>query len=367
MCIDGHVHFTKPECEGSLRAGRDDSPWVNSDYRGKTLADFIREHPEYDGDYLMLDIVGTLKSAGFPPSPHVVDKIYQAMAGNGIHGFVLLTIDYPGSTQPAHEEMLRLVEAFPHTIIGSVSVDPNSENAANRLYARLRKLVELNEKIGNGCRPVVKMHPLQQKFDPGDIGRMGRMYTMMEEMGAVLVTHTGVFQRAQVEGDIVIADPARLREVAERHPKLRIVLAHMGTPDIVAVNYWEGHGVKLRHFENALGMVVRFPNVYGDMGGLLWFGDKPGGVYGEGESRNYYFGDRAQFAFSKIKGILEREGRSLWKAGLRAFGLGKNQLHRKLIYGSGFPATGKDDLERQIMKLGGFNPAKNTARVFARA
>ncbi|MEW5996569.1 MAG: amidohydrolase family protein [Candidatus Micrarchaeota archaeon] len=367
VLVDGHVHFTKPESGESLKAGRDDSPWVNPDYRGKTLAEFVNGRRECE-DYAFLDIVGTLGSAGFPALPHVVDKIYQARTGSGIGRFALLTIDYPGSTQPTNEEMLRLVEAFPE-IMGSVSVNPNSENAANRLYERLRKLAELNEKLRNGWRPVVKMHPLQQKFDPGNLGakELGRMYAMMEEMGAVLVTHTGVFQRAQVEGDVVIADPARLIPVAERHPKLNIVLAHMGTPDIAVVNWWGAQGVQVRHFGNALEMMGRFPNVYGDMGGLLWTGDRPAGVYGECACRNYNFGERAQFGFSNANEILEAERRSLWRTGLRALGFGRNQLHRKLIYGSDFPVAGKGDLEKQIRKLGGFNPAENTAKVFARA
>lgn len=228
--------------------------------------------------------------------------------------------------------------------------------------------MDLNGKIGNGCRPVVKLHPLLQKFDPGNPGakELGKMYAIMEEMGAVLVMHTGVLQTRQVEGDIVIADPARLIYVAERHPKLNIVLAQMGTPDIAVLNYWERHGVKVEHFEHALEMMVRFPNVYGNMGGLLWTGERPAGVYGETERKEYNFGDRAQFGFSRVKNILEEERTSMWRKGMRALGREKNQMRDKLVYGSGFPVTGIDDLKKQERKLD-FNPAVNTAKVFARA
>jgi predicted TIM-barrel fold metal-dependent hydrolase len=366
--VDGHAHFVKPENASDRYIGRDTSPWLNFDYRGKALGEFAAEHPEYEGNAMIAEIMLTLQFAAFPTLPHVVDKMYLAKKGGGHpEKLVLLTIDYPGSPTPTHEEMLRLVEAFPEQIIGSVSVDPNRGNAAAVLQERLKALVELNEKLGNGWRPVVKFHPISQKFNPGNLGakELGRMYSAMEEIGAVLVTHTGVFQTTQVDGDIVIADPARLTAVAEKHPNLRIVLAHMGTPDIAVVTHWERRGVPVRHFEHALEMVGKYPNVYGDMGGLLWTGDRPAGAYGACECKNYDFGDRAQYAFSRVNGILEMERNSMYRTGLRAFGLGKNQLIRKLIYGSDFPVTRIDDLRKQEKKLG-FNPARNTAKVFAR-
>lgn len=368
--MDGHVHFAKPENGEDRSLGRDSCPWVNLDYRGKTLADLIREHPEYDGNRLILEIVGALRSLGFPPLPHVVEKLYRAKTG-GEHPekLVLLPIDYPKSPTPTHKEVMRLVEAFPDTIIGAVSVDPNREDAALRLYNKLSELAGLNERLRNGWRPVVKLDPLAQNFDPAKLGagELGRMYSIMGDMGAVLVTHTGLLQTMMVRGDTEAADPARLMPVAERHPDLRIVLAHMGTPDMAAVNYWAGQGIMVRHFEHALEMVSRYPNVYGDMGGLLWTGDRPAGAYGECECRNYYFGDRAQFGFSRARDTLDKERRCLYRAGLRALGLGKKHLARKLIYGSDFPITGIDELKKQEGKLGGFNPAQNTARVFARA
>ncbi|NYZ60617.1 amidohydrolase family protein [Candidatus Micrarchaeota archaeon] len=362
--MDCHVHFAKPEHDENVAAERDDSPWNNSDYRGKTLAEFIAERSEYQGNSIIDMIVQKLRGIKFPALPHVVEKIYRAiMDPECPQKLVVLAMDYPGSTQPTHEEMLRLVEAFPDIITGTVSVNPNGKDAAVILERRLKELIELNGKLGNGWRPGVKFHPLAQNFDPGDLKAMERLYRIMDETGAVIVTHTGVFQRIIVERDIELADPMRFREVAERYHRLNIVLSHMGTPDIVVTNWWAAQGVEVRHFQNALDMVMRFPNVYGDMGGLLWTGDRPAGVYGEIAMGDYDFGDRAQFGFSRVRSILEEEKYSIPGSILRLLGLGSNQLHEKLIYGSDFAVTRIDDLKRQKEKLG-FNPAENTERVF---
>lgn len=364
--VDGHAHFAKPGGESDLSIGRDSSSWVNYDYKGKTLGEFAAEHPEYEGNETVEEIMLKLQFAGFPALPHVVDKLYLAKKGIGPEKLVLLTIDYPGSPTPTHEEMLRLVGEFPQQIIGSVSVNPNRGDATALLRDRLKELIELNEGFGNEWRPVVKLDPLTQRFDPGnlDARELGKMYALMDEVGAVLVTHTGVFQTTQFDDDIVIADPARLMPVAERYQKMNIVLAHMGTPDMAVANWWAAKGVDVRHFDNALEMVSRYPHVYGDLGGLLWTGDRPQGVYGEHEIKNYYFGDRAHFGYSRVKGMLEEEQGS-WRKFKRALWReGKDQMGDKLIYGSDFPITHRDDLERQKRKLGGFNPARNTEKVF---
>jgi len=363
--MDCHVHFAKPEHEENVAAERDDSQFINSDYRGKTLAEFIAERSDYQGNSIIDMIVQKLRGIKFPAVPHVVEKIYRAiMDPECPDKLVVLAMDYPGSTQPTHEEMLRLAEAFPDIITGTVSVNPNRKDAAAILEHRLRELTELNEKLGNGWRAGVKFHPLVQNFDPGDMKAMERLYRIMDEIGAVIVTHTGVFQRSIVERDIELADPMRFREVAERYHNLRIVLSHMGTPDIVVTNWWTAQGVEVRHFQNALEMISRYGNVYGDMGGLLWTGDRPARVYGECEMRDYDFGDRAQFGFSRVRSILEEEKYSIPASLLRFLGLGSDQLHEKLIYGSDFAVTRIDDLKRQRERLGGFNPAENTPRVF---
>ncbi|MDD5096159.1 MAG: amidohydrolase family protein [Candidatus ainarchaeum sp.] len=365
VLMDGHVHFAKPENGEDRSLGRDSCPWVDYEYKGKTLWEFAAEHPEYEGNETVEEIMLKLQFAEFPALPHVVDKLYLAKKGVGPEKLVLLTIDYPGSPTPTHEEMLRLAGEFPQQIIGSVSVNPNRGDAAALLRERLKELVELNGRFGNGWRPVVKFHPLMQRFDPGNLGarELGKMYALMDEVGAVLVAHTGVFQTTQVDDDIVIADPARLTPVAERYQGMNIVLAHMGTPDMAVVNWWAAKGVDVRHFDNALEMVSRYPHVYGDLGGLLWTGDRPQGAYGGCEKKFYYFGDRAHFGYSRVAGILEEEGR--WKRLKRVLGREKkNPMGDKLLYGSGSPITHRDDLERQKRKLGGFNPAKNTEKAF---
>jgi hypothetical protein len=96
----------------------------------------------------------------------------------------------------------------------------------------------------------IKLYPPYQHHYPND-ARMYPLYAKAEELGIVVLTHTGssVFKGARIK----YADPLLLDDVAIDFPGLTILLAHSGRP------FW---------YEQAFWMARRHANVYLEISGL---------------------------------------------------------------------------------------------------
>jgi hypothetical protein len=96
----------------------------------------------------------------------------------------------------------------------------------------------------------IKLYPPYQHHYPND-ARMYPLYAKAEELGIVVLTHTGssVFKGARIK----YADPLLLDDVAIDFPDLTILLAHSGRP------FW---------YEQAFWMARRHANVYLEISGL---------------------------------------------------------------------------------------------------
>jgi len=79
----------------------------------------------------------------------------------------------------------------------------------------------LREMAGRGARGV-KLHPVAQRFAPND-PRMRPVYDACEELGLVVLAHTG-----SARGGEPFAEPSAFAEVLRAHPRLVMVLAHLG-------------------------------------------------------------------------------------------------------------------------------------------
>jgi uncharacterized protein len=124
-------------------------------------------------------------------------------------------------------------------LIGFGSVDPHSPSAAGEL--------EGFRELGlAGC----KLAPIYQDVDP--LSReFRRVCAACERLELPVLIHQGTtFSRA---GSLALARPALLDELALRHPKLTLVIAHLGHP-------W---------FEDAIAVVRRHPHVYADVSALV--------------------------------------------------------------------------------------------------
>jgi predicted TIM-barrel fold metal-dependent hydrolase len=79
----------------------------------------------------------------------------------------------------------------------------------------------LRDMADRGARGI-KLHPVAQRFEPGD-PRMGPVYDACEELGLVVLSHTG-----SAPGGEPFAEPRAFAEVLRAHPRLVVVLAHLG-------------------------------------------------------------------------------------------------------------------------------------------
>ena len=79
----------------------------------------------------------------------------------------------------------------------------------------------LREMADRGARGI-KLHPVAQRFQPND-PRMRPVYDACEELGLVVLSHTG-----SARGGEPFAEPGAFAEVLQQHPRLIVVLAHLG-------------------------------------------------------------------------------------------------------------------------------------------
>jgi uncharacterized protein len=79
----------------------------------------------------------------------------------------------------------------------------------------------LREMAGRGAKGI-KVHPVVQRFEPGD-PRMHPVYEACREMGLAVLSHTG-----SAKGSETYADPNGFAAVMESFPGLTLVLAHLG-------------------------------------------------------------------------------------------------------------------------------------------
>jgi uncharacterized protein len=95
-----------------------------------------------------------------------------------------------------------------------VGVDPWALSPRENVE-QLRELADL------GARGI-KLHPVAQRFEPND-PRMRPVYDACEELGLVVLSHTG-----SAPGGEPFAEPRAFAEVLQEHPRLAVVLAHLG-------------------------------------------------------------------------------------------------------------------------------------------
>jgi uncharacterized protein len=95
-----------------------------------------------------------------------------------------------------------------------VGVDPWALSPAENVE-------HLRAMAGRGARGI-KLHPVAQRFEPSD-PRMHDVFAACEELGLVVLSHTG-----SAKGGEAFAQPRAFAAVLERHPRLEVVLAHLG-------------------------------------------------------------------------------------------------------------------------------------------
>lgn len=167
--------------------------------------------------------------------------LFGQMDEAGISKSVLYAVEAP-IIYSSNEYVGSLVKKNPDRLIGFAGVNPLEDGAAEKLEKTIKKYGF------RGC----KLHPPLQNFYPND-KRVFPVYEKLVELGMPVVFHVGTTPFGRLV-KLDQANPLLIDEVANRFPKLKIMLTHLGT-------LWD---------KEAFMVVEKHPNVYMDTSAFLY-------------------------------------------------------------------------------------------------
>jgi hypothetical protein len=171
---------------------------------------------------------------------HIANQMHCA----GIDRLALLPLDLTtqeGRAVVSNAEIRQIVDLAPEKFIGFASVDPFRPDAAETLEYAFTEL---------GLRGL-KLHPSRQRFFPA-VAELEPLYEICLRHNRPVIFHAGISLEPDTPSSYAM--PEVFEDVAWRHPKLRICLAHFGWPWVTAT----------------AALMLKYPNVYADTG-LLYF------------------------------------------------------------------------------------------------
>jgi uncharacterized protein len=170
-----------------------------------------------------------------------LDRLQQAMEEAGV-GYSLVLTSYKVS--PHRPSTARVVEAIAK--IDNIGVVAG----VSYLNYRERDLRELADFLRDGLVRGLKLYPGYEPFYPHD-PRMRVVYDLAEEFDVPVMIHSG--DTYSPTGKVKYAHPLEVDEVAVDHPKVKLVICHLGNPWLV----------------DAMEVVYKNANVYADFSGLV--------------------------------------------------------------------------------------------------
>ena len=175
-------------------------------------------------------------------NPQPLSTLLDQMKVCRIERSVLLPIDCQktrGSKMPSNDEVAALVKQRGKGLIGFASVDPDTKQAA------LAEMKRAKDQLGLRG---LKLNPALQEYDPSSTAAL-EVYREAERLEMPMLVHTGLTfsNRYSIQHN----QPLVYDDIARKHPKLRICLAHLGWP-------WAW---------DAVAVAIRNPNVYLDTAG----------------------------------------------------------------------------------------------------
>jgi predicted TIM-barrel fold metal-dependent hydrolase len=157
----------------------------------------------------------------------------------GVSKVAILGLDLSrtyGVKLPSNEDLARIILMHPDLFIGFIGLDPLKGDEA---LSECEKFIDKRRFKG------VKLNPALQGFRPDD-ERIYPVYELLEDLGAILVVHTGFSWN--IRSNLTYSYPLLIEPIAFKFRELKIVLAHMGWPWI-----WE-----------SICLALRYENVYLD-------------------------------------------------------------------------------------------------------
>lgn len=173
-----------------------------------------------------------------------LEHIFNQMNCAGLNKLTLLPQDYTttqGGVVVSNDDIKKLVDMAPDKFIGFAGIDPFTARCCDILEKAFTDL-----KLKG-----LKLHPSKQCFYPGD-ERLESIYQLCEKYDKPIIFHSGLSWEPDALSKY--SRPVEFEELAYKHPKLRICLAHFGWPWVQ---------------ETAM-LMLKYRNVYADTG-LLYF------------------------------------------------------------------------------------------------
>jgi predicted TIM-barrel fold metal-dependent hydrolase len=177
-------------------------------------------------------------------SPQPLSTLQREMDLCGIERAVLLPVNCKkahGCEMPSNQEISEIAKKDERRFVGFASVEPNAKEAA---------LQELREAYDQLSLKGLKLNPALQDFDPAGSPALD-IYREAERLGMPVLIHTGITFSSRFS--IMHNRPLLLDDVARKHPRLKICLAHFGWPWVL----------------DAVTVAIRNPNVYLDTAGTF--------------------------------------------------------------------------------------------------
>lgn len=199
-----------------------------------TKAIRVDSHVHCFPDRLALAVRERMNSSGALKGGVLIGDVAARVRDAGFdRAWILPYAHRPGVAESANEWSAQEVTKFPWLAPGA-TFHPGDEETPRLVE---RALVELQLKV-------VKLHCSVGQFSPGD-PRLEPLWRVAAAQGVPVVCHAG-----QVSGgDTLASEVDEVIPVLERHPGLRLILAHTGFPAT----------------GRALELMARFPNLYGDL------------------------------------------------------------------------------------------------------
>ena len=153
-------------------------------------------------------------NAGFPPLTRGrTEQLIDRMDEWGVDKSVLLSIATKPTQQKVVNNWAAKIDKCEPRLIAFGSVHPDAEDRYEEAE-RIKKL---------GLHGI-KLHPDYQRFMVDD-PRVDELYSFIEELGLPVIFHAGF---DVVSPELIHCPPERALKLIKRHPKLKIVLAHLG-------------------------------------------------------------------------------------------------------------------------------------------
>lgn len=170
-----------------------------------------------------------------------LDNLQRAMEEAGVTYSLILTSYLISPHRPSTAEVVRAVESIDSLgVVAGISY----------LNYRERDLRELADLLKAGLVKGLKLYPGYEPFYPHD-RRLNVVYDLAEEFDAPVMIHTGDTYLST--GKLKYAHPLEVDEVAVDHPKVKLVVCHLGNPWLV----------------DCMEVVYKNQNVYADFSGLI--------------------------------------------------------------------------------------------------